>query len=185
MVKRLWIILVVLTAVTVVSCQAPAVQKSKSKAKPKAKTAVSTKAPAKPKTGAISPQPPPKATSSKQKAATAKKAPATKAQAQKKPTKPVQKVLPRLVDLGATKCVPCKMMAPILEELAKDYKGKLKVEFIDVWEKRDAGEKYGIRVIPTQIFFDRKGKEFFRHEGFYPKEDILRKFKDQGIELGK
>jgi thioredoxin 1 len=153
------------------------VQKSKSKAKPKA-AAVSTKAPAKPKTGALCPKPPPKATSTK-------KTPAGKPQDQKKPAKPAPTVLPRLVDLGATKCIPCKMMAPILEELAKEYKGKLKVEFIDVWEKRDAGEKYGIRVIPTQIFFDRKGKEFFRHEGFYPKEDILRKFKDQGIELGK
>jgi len=77
------------------------------------------------------------------------------------------------------------MMAPILEELAKEYKGKLKVEFIDVWENPGAGEKYGIRVIPTQIFFDRNGEEFFRHEGFYSKEDILRKFKDQGIDLGK
>jgi len=182
MVKRLWIILVVLTAVTVVSCQSPAVQKSKPK--PKAKATVSTKAPAKPKTGAICPKPPPKAKSSKQKPAASKKAPAAKAPAQKKPAKPPA-VLPRLVDLGATKCVPCKMMAPILEELAKEYKGKLKVEFIDVWENRDAGGKYGIRVIPTQIFFDRKGEEFFRHEGFYAKEDILRKFMDQGIELGK
>ena len=186
MAKRLWIVLAALTVAALVSCQAPAVQKSRSKAKPKPKTAaVSTKAPAKPKTGAICPQPPPKATSSKQKPAPSKKAPAAKAPAQKKPAKAAVTLLPRLVDLGATKCVPCKMMAPILEELAKEYKGKLKVEFIDVWENRDAGGKYGIRVIPTQIFFDRKGKEFFRHEGFYPKEDILRKFKDQGIKLGK
>jgi thioredoxin 1 len=76
------------------------------------------------------------------------------------------------------------MMAPILEELAREYKGKLKVEFIDVWENPEAARKYGVRVIPTQIFYDEKGEEFFRHEGFYSKEDILRKFKDQGIDLG-
>ena len=185
MTKRLWIILVALTVAALVSCQAPAVQKSKAKPKPKAKSTVSTKAPAKPKTGAVCPKPLPKATSSKQKSAVTKKAPAGKPQAHKKAVNAPNKVLPRLVDLGATTCVPCKMMAPILEELAKEYKGKLKVEFIDVWKNRDAGEKYGIRVIPTQIFFDKKGEEFFRHEGFYPKEDILRKFKDQGIELKK
>ena len=63
--------------------------------------------------------------------------------------------LPRLVDLGADKCIPCKMMAPILEDLKKTYAGKLDVEFIDVWKNSGAGEQYGIRVIPTQIFFCR------------------------------
>jgi len=112
---------------------------------------------------------------------------------QQKPDKPAQKVvakkaptkLPKLVDLGATKCIPCKMMAPILEELAKEYKGELEVQFIDVWENQKAGQEYGIRAIPTQIFYDAKGKEFFRHEGFFAKEDILAKFKEQGIKLAK
>lgn len=88
--------------------------------------------------------------------------------------------LPKLVDLGAKKCIPCKMMAPILDELAKEYKGKLIVEFIDVWQNPDAGDKYGIQSIPTQIFYDAEGKEFFRHEGFYPKEEILAKFAEKG-----
>ena len=92
-----------------------------------------------------------------------------------------EKKLPRLLDLGAKKCIPCKMMAPLLEELAKDYKGRLDVEFIDVWENPGAAEKHGIQSIPTQIFYDADGKEFFRHVGFYPKEDILAKFKDKGI----
>ena len=92
--------------------------------------------------------------------------------------------LPKLVDLGATKCIPCKMMAPILEELKNSYIGKLDVVFIDVWEKSEEGEKYGIKMIPTQIFYDSTGKELFRHEGFFAKEDILAKWKELGVELG-
>ena len=94
-------------------------------------------------------------------------------------------VLPRLLDLGSKTCIPCKMMAPVLEQLAREYKGKLKVQFIDVRENRPAVGKYRIKTIPTQIFYDRKGKEFYRHEGFMPKEDILAKFKKQGIKLAK
>jgi len=99
-----------------------------------------------------------------------------------KPQK-AKKQLPKLVDLGATKCIPCKMMAPILEELKKEYKGRLEVVFIDVWENRGEAENYGIQSIPTQIFYDENGKEFARHEGFFPKEDILKTFKDNGIKL--
>ena len=95
------------------------------------------------------------------------------------------KALPRLVDLGAGECIPCKMMAPILEELKKEYTGIFQVEFIDVWKNPDAGNKYDIRLIPTQIFFDVSGKELFRHEGFFSKEDILSKWKEFGIELTK
>ena len=93
------------------------------------------------------------------------------------------KGLPRLVDLGADKCIPCKMMAPILEELKSEYEGKLIVEFIDVWKNPDEGPKYGIKLIPTQIFFDASGKELFRHEGFYSREDILAKWKEFGVDL--
>jgi len=91
--------------------------------------------------------------------------------------------LPRLVDLGAGKCIPCKMMAPILESLKKEYAGKFDVVFIDVWEKPDEGAQYGIRMIPTQIFFDPSGKELFRHEGFFSKEDILAKWKELGFDF--
>jgi len=100
-----------------------------------------------------------------------------------KPVKKAPAKLPKLIDLGATKCIPCKMMAPILEELAKEYKGQLEVQFIDVWETQGESQKYGIKSIPTQIFYDVHGKEFFRHEGFFAKEDILAKFKEHGIEL--
>ncbi len=95
------------------------------------------------------------------------------------------KALPRLVDLGADKCIPCKMMAPILDELKKEYAGRLEVEFIDVWKNPDMAKKYGISLIPTQIFYDSYGKELFRHEGFISKEDILAKWKGLGIEIEK
>ncbi len=92
---------------------------------------------------------------------------------------------PRLLDLGADKCVPCKMMAPILDELKRDYRGRLDVVFIDVWQNRDAAPKYGIETIPTQIFFDASGKEIYRHTGFLAKEDILRKGQELGFDLSK
>jgi len=95
------------------------------------------------------------------------------------------KKLPRLVDLGADKCIPCKMMAPILEDLSVEYKGKLEVVFIDVWKNPGEGKKYNLRVIPTQIFFDANGKELYRHEGFFSKEDILAKWKEFGIDFSK
>lgn len=102
-----------------------------------------------------------------------------------KPPIKTSKQLPRIVDLGATECIPCKMMAPILDELKEEYKGKLVVEFIDVWENPDEKGKYRISSIPTQIFYDTSGKEFYRHIGFFPKEDILAKFEEQGIILKK
>lgn len=93
--------------------------------------------------------------------------------------------LPKLLDLGADKCVPCKMMAPILDEMKETFAGQLDVEFIDVWENQSAGQQYGIRLIPTQIFFDAEGKELFRHEGFYAREDMLAKWQELGVELTK
>lgn len=92
--------------------------------------------------------------------------------------------LPRLVDLGSDRCIPCKMMVPILEELKKDHAGKLDVDVIDVWKDEEAGKKYNVELIPTQIFFDAAGKELFRHQGFFAKEDILAKWKELGVSLG-
>ena len=87
--------------------------------------------------------------------------------------------LPRLVDLGAKQCLPCKKMAPILDELREQYAGRLKVEFIDVWENRSAAQPYRIRVIPTQILYDGDGKELWRHEGFISKEDLQKLFAER------
>ncbi len=91
--------------------------------------------------------------------------------------------LPRLVDLGSVFCIPCKMMAPILEELKKEYAGRLQVDFIDVWKNPEAGTPYGIRLIPTQVFLAPDGKELWRHEGFLGKEEILAKWKELGMDL--
>ncbi len=99
------------------------------------------------------------------------------------PTAAAKAGLPRLLELGSTTCVPCKMMAPILAELKKEYAGSLHVEFIDVWDDPNPGKTYGIKLIPTQIFFDASGKERWRHEGFISKADILAKWKELGVNL--
>jgi thioredoxin 1 len=93
--------------------------------------------------------------------------------------------LPKLVDLGASKCVPCIKMAPILEDLKKEYAGVFAVEFIDVWQKENAkkAEEYKIESIPTQVFLDPKGKELWRHVGFFSKEEILAKWKELGFDF--
>ena len=110
---------------------------------------------------------------------------------QRTPTTPVAqndvhtKAMPRLVDVGAKTCIPCKLMAPILEELKTEYAGRLQVDFLDLSINPDFAGQYGVRVIPTQIFFDASGKELFRHEGFYSKEDILAKWKELNVELKK
>jgi thioredoxin 1 len=93
--------------------------------------------------------------------------------------------LPRLVDLGADQCIPCKTMAPILEELKRDFAGKFVVEFIDVWKRREEAGRYGIQMIPTQIFYDESGKELFRRSGFIGKEDILATWKKLGYDFNK
>lgn len=93
--------------------------------------------------------------------------------------------LPKLLDLGSHSCVPCKMMMPILDTLTEVHAGKLAVEFIDVWQDRDAGETYGIRAIPTQIIFDASGAELYRHEGYWGRAEIESKLKELGIELGQ
>ena len=139
---------------------------------------------AKVKTGAVCPKPAPKKAPAKATKAAQKPA-AKKSDPKAKPAANAPKALPRLLDLGATKCIPCKMMVPVLDELTKEYKDKLKVEFIDVWKDQSAAQKYKVQSIPTQIFFDAKGKEVYRHVGYFPKDDILKAFKDHGIKLAK
>ena len=93
--------------------------------------------------------------------------------------------LPRLIEFGSVTCIPCKMMKPIIDELRTEYKGSMKVEFVDVWADEAAGKKYNIGPIPTQVFFDAEGKELFRHEGFFSKESIMAKWKEFGIEFSE
>ncbi|QLA17998.1 thioredoxin fold domain-containing protein [Desulfolutivibrio sulfoxidireducens] len=77
-----------------------------------------------------------------------------------------------MVDLGAKSCIPCKMMTPILEELEKEYTNRAAIVFIDVWKRPDQTPLFGIKAIPTQIFYDKSGKEVRRHEGFMDKQSI-------------
>ncbi len=86
-----------------------------------------------------------------------------------------------LVDLGANSCIPCKMMAPIMAKLEKDFQGKAAIIFIDVWQYRDQADRFGIRAIPTQIFYDKIGQEVFRHEGFMSEKDIVSQLKKMGV----
>ncbi|HPD31474.1 MAG TPA: thioredoxin family protein [Phycisphaerae bacterium] len=88
--------------------------------------------------------------------------------------------LPRLVELGAGKCQACKAMAPIIEQLRKEYAGKIEVESIDVIEDRERARQIDFNLIPSQVFFDADGKELWRHEGFMPKDQIVAKFKELG-----
>ncbi|MHC4554561.1 MAG: thioredoxin family protein [Planctomycetota bacterium] len=87
---------------------------------------------------------------------------------------------PVLLELGSHSCVPCKKMMPILDELSTEQTA-FTVSFVDVWAAEEKSEQYNIELIPTQIFFDKDGAELFRHVGFYPKEDILKKWKELGI----
>ena len=78
-----------------------------------------------------------------------------------------------MIDLGAGECIPCKMMAPIIEELKKEYAGRADIIFIDVWKNPAEAKRYGIRAIPTQIFFDAQGREVHRNTGFMEKKRIV------------
>ena len=97
--------------------------------------------------------------------------------------KPEAAPLVTFVELGSVRCIPCKKMQPIMKEIEQEYAGKVKVVFHDVWtpEGKPYSQKYGIRVIPTQVFLDKDGKEYFRHEGFFPKEEIVKVLKKKGV----
>lgn len=89
--------------------------------------------------------------------------------------------LPKLLDFGAGKCIPCKKMAPILQELSEEYMGRVVIKIIEVYDERELTVANKIRLIPTQIFFDSKNQEVFRHEGFMDKEEIKKVFDKMGV----
>ena len=88
---------------------------------------------------------------------------------------------PTVIDLGARSCVPCKQMAPILESLAREYRGRAEVLFIDVHEDRAAAGKFRVQMIPTQIFFDARGREVKRHIGFMDRAAIVKELRTAGL----
>jgi len=89
--------------------------------------------------------------------------------------------LPMVIDIGRDTCVPCRMMAPILRELETEYKGRAVIRVINLDEDPSAASRYGIYLIPTQIFIDGSGKEVYRHEGYLSKEAIMSILKDMGV----
>ncbi|MGA2548495.1 MAG: thioredoxin family protein [Rectinemataceae bacterium] len=92
------------------------------------------------------------------------------------------KALVTFTELGSVNCVPCKAMRPIMTDIETSYDGRVKVVFYDIWTKKGEpfGRKYGIRVIPTQVFLDKDGMEFYRHEGFSLASDIKKLLTQQG-----
>jgi thioredoxin 1 len=87
------------------------------------------------------------------------------------------------IELGSVNCIPCKKMRPVMDSIEKKYSKQVKVVFHDVWTEAGApyGQKYGIESIPTQVFLDVNGKEYFRHVGFFPEEDVVTVLKMKGV----
>ena len=99
-----------------------------------------------------------------------------------KPEKPKYKVT--FVELGSVNCIPCKKMQEVMKSIEKKYSSQVKVVFHDVWTDagKPFGKQYGITAIPTQVFLDAAGKEFFRHEGFFPEEELVKILNQKGVQ---
>ena len=87
------------------------------------------------------------------------------------------------IELGSVRCIPCKQMQAVMTSIEKKYRNQVKVVFYDVWtpEGKPFGEKYGIEEIPTQVFLDENGKEFSRHVGFFPEEELIKVLRTKGV----
>lgn len=87
------------------------------------------------------------------------------------------------LELGSVGCIPCDKMQPVLEEIAEEYQGQVEVIFYDL--KTPAGkpyiQEYKVRAIPTQVFLDKNGNEYFRHLGFFSKEEVIKVLQQQGV----
>lgn len=109
--------------------------------------------------------------------------PTQKIQADSSTTKKNPKVT--FIELGSFNCIPCKMMQPVMDAIEEEFGNQIEVVFYDVWKDPAPGRKYGIRVIPTQVFLDESGKEFFRHQGFFPKDEIEKLLVEKGLKILK
>ena len=98
------------------------------------------------------------------------------------PKEIAQVPLPKLLDFGRGKCIPCKAMAPILKELAEEYKDRIIIKIIEIDQEPGLTRANRIRLIPTQIFFDANNQEVLRHEGFMGKDEIRNAFQKMGIQ---
>lgn len=100
-----------------------------------------------------------------------------------------QNISPKVtfVELGSVNCIPCKQMQPVMKSIEKKYGSQIRVIFYDVWkqDQKAYAERYKIKLIPTQVFLDEKGREFFRHQGFYPESEIDRLLQKRGLKANK
>lgn len=87
------------------------------------------------------------------------------------------------IELGSVRCIPCKKMEPVLDDIRKEYPKDVKVIFYDVWTEagRPYAKKYNVSSIPTQVFLDKTGKEYFRHVGYFPKEELVKILKQKDV----
>ena len=87
------------------------------------------------------------------------------------------------IELGSVRCIPCQQMQPIMKSIEQKYGTQVKVVFYDVWTEAGApyAQKYGIQAIPTQVFLDENGKEYFRHVGFFPEEELVKVLYQKGV----
>lgn len=88
-----------------------------------------------------------------------------------------------LIELGSVRCIPCKQMQSVMKSIEAKYGKEVKIEFYDVWTKAGEpfGVKYSIESIPTQVFLDETGKEYFRHVGFFPEEELVKVLQQKGV----
>ena len=87
------------------------------------------------------------------------------------------------VELGSVNCIPCRKMQPVMKSIEEKYKGLVKVTFYDVWKDDAPAKKFGIQLIPTQVFLDSKGNEIMRHEGFFPEDEIDKFLLSQNVTI--
>ena len=85
------------------------------------------------------------------------------------------------IELGSVTCIPCKQMQPVMKSIEEKYGGSVKVVFHDVWKDKAAQKRYNIELIPTQVFLDENGNEFFRHQGFFAENEIVKLFESRGV----
>lgn len=88
------------------------------------------------------------------------------------------------IELGSVRCIPCQKMQPVMESVEEKFAGQVKVIFYDVWtpEGSPYGDKYNVKAIPTQVFLDENGEEYFRHVGFFAEEELIKVLKSKGVE---
>ena len=87
------------------------------------------------------------------------------------------------IELGSVRCIPCQQMQPVMKSIEAKYGKEVKIDFHDVWTEagKPYGVKYGIEAIPTQVFLDETGKEFFRHVGYFPEEELVKVLQMKGV----